>query len=302
MNANNSFERNITRIKYLDDSPEYCTITIKLNDGRLSITGEAGYVVSPTTAKTQALEYWQSFFEDSPAEIILMNERQGTNFHAAKAAAEYVLSVDGPYHGIDAKEVGESVHVMYSCGRIHDTLVEFFPEAKPLIPWHLNDMKASCEHQEKLGWKRGKHIALTADTLTKAQRKTIDGDLLRVCEDRRNKAFEQRWAIIRTGGFEGKKFLTEYKTFKGESGPITLYDMDTLTSSWSLGTFRGKQYQQFLRDQIEKEITPEVFEARIYENCLSAPCPECGYKYGTEWLKRELPAEIIQLAQTVCED
>jgi len=26
---------------------------------------------------------------------------------------------------------------------------------------------------------------------------------------------------------------------------------------------------------------------------LSKPCPECGYKYGTAWLKEELPQEVI---------
>jgi hypothetical protein len=32
---------------------------------------------------------------------------------------------------------------------------------------------------------------------------------------------------------------------------------------------------------------------------LTAPCPTCGYEYGTAWLKRELPAEIVKLAETV---
>lgn len=26
---------------------------------------------------------------------------------------------------------------------------------------------------------------------------------------------------------------------------------------------------------------------------LSAPCPTCGYKYGTKWLKEELPADVL---------
>jgi hypothetical protein len=25
-----------------------------------------------------------------------------------------------------------------------------------------------------------------------------------------------------------------------------------------------------------------------------------GYRYGTQWLKRELPPEIVQLAETIC--
>lgn len=29
------------------------------------------------------------------------------------------------------------------------------------------------------------------------------------------------------------------------------------------------------------------------EGLLGVPCPTCGYKYGTSWLREELPAEVI---------
>ena len=31
-----------------------------------------------------------------------------------------------------------------------------------------------------------------------------------------------------------------------------------------------------------------------------AKCPECGYKLGSAWTKRELPLEIVKLAEEVC--
>jgi hypothetical protein len=34
---------------------------------------------------------------------------------------------------------------------------------------------------------------------------------------------------------------------------------------------------------------------------LSKPCPVCGYKYGTAWKKRELPAEVITFIESLPE-
>ena len=31
---------------------------------------------------------------------------------------------------------------------------------------------------------------------------------------------------------------------------------------------------------------------------IGEPCPVCGYKYGTKWLYRELPADVIEWAKT----
>lgn len=42
-------------------------------------------------------------------------------------------------------------------------------------------------------------------------------------------------------------------------------------------------------------VRPDEFPGGL----LCAPCPECGYKYGSAWLKRDLPAEIVKLAETV---
>lgn len=44
-----------------------------------------------------------------------------------------------------------------------------------------------------------------------------------------------------------------------------------------------------------KWIEPSVYAGSdVHEKgLLTKPCPICGYKYGTAWLKREIPAEII---------
>lgn len=141
-------ERKIMRRK----GNEYCELELRLNDGRLSICGNAGYVCSERAAKREALEFWESFFEESPEELRAMNERLGRQFRTPRGAAKFVLECDGDYHGLDVvhEDDGE-VYVCHSCGQIRDEIARFFPEAAAYFKWHLNDMRAECEHQEARG-------------------------------------------------------------------------------------------------------------------------------------------------------
>jgi hypothetical protein len=147
-----NMERTLIRTK----SKRYCKAFIRLTDQpgghqRLSITGETGRIVSKAAARKEAKQYWISFFEDSPEEIFAMNERCGTRFSSASGAAKYVLDMDGEYHGLDAEEVDGKMYLLESCGRVHDDIAEWFPEAVPLIEFHLNDMQSCCEHQRLRG-------------------------------------------------------------------------------------------------------------------------------------------------------
>jgi len=218
-------KRKITREK----DGRFCTVEIEITDGRLSVCGEEGRIVSSRVAKKQALEYWRSFFEDSPEEMIAMNKRCGTRFTSPTSAARYVLNTDGEFHGLDAHEAPDGrIRLLESCGQIRETIVEWFPEVAPLLPWHLNDMKAACEHQEAEGW----------------DKRPIDPS----------------------------KPLNAYgRFFDGQK-----------QDSWNMLAW------------IRRDEHPE--------GLLSEPCPTCGYRYGTAWLKRDLPSEIIALAGSVCKD
>lgn len=131
---------------------EWCEVRIEIKKGRLSVSGAYGHIISYKQAKKEAFEYWKSFFEEQPEEIFNMNQKQGTRFSSPSGAAKYVLQVDGDLHGIDVHEQDEEkVFVTESCGQIRETIERFFPEVKPLFSWHLNDMHAECEHQEKRG-------------------------------------------------------------------------------------------------------------------------------------------------------
>ncbi len=128
----------------------FCVAEIRLKDGRFSICGIAGRIVTRAQAKREAIEYWEDYFKDEPANINEMNQRCGSNCRTALSAAKYVLSVDGEFHGLDAyRETGGKVYLTESCGQIRDELAEFFPWIVPFFAYHLNDMKAGTVEQEK---------------------------------------------------------------------------------------------------------------------------------------------------------
>lgn len=140
--------REITRVK----GRRFCRLELRLEDGRLSICGTEGRILTTKMAKSEARKYWESFFDDSPAEIHGLNQRCGTRFTSPKSAARYVLDNDGELHGLDiAREDENQVFVAEGCGQIVDELAAWFPEVKPYLKWHLNDMHAECEHQEARG-------------------------------------------------------------------------------------------------------------------------------------------------------
>lgn len=146
-------KRSITRTR----GDRFCTLDVELeeHDGhkRFSICGSEGRIVRRTQAKRDALAYWTSFFEEQPGEIITMGQRHGRQFRTARGAAKFVIECDGDLHGIDVEgpTEGETVRVVESCGQIRETIAKFFPEVAPFFRWHLNDMKAECEHQEARG-------------------------------------------------------------------------------------------------------------------------------------------------------
>ena len=94
-----------------------------------------------------------------------------------------------------------------------------FPEIAPLLPWHLNDLKAGCEHQDVLGWGHGIDVTVEPES----------------------KEAQNAW---------------------GATVTVTT-------------------------------------QRKVYKDSIGAPCPTCGYCYGTAWTKRELPPEIVKLAEEV---
>jgi hypothetical protein len=294
--------RSYTRVK----DAEFCTIKLELTSGcdgapdRFSVTGTAGHVVKRAEARRMARENWIQFFDDSPSELDAMNQKCGTRFRSSARAAAYVLNSDGEFHGLDVeRDDGKTVYLGNSWGQNREEIARFFPELTWVFAHHLNDMHAGCEHQDALGWGHGKTIALTSDTLTEAQRTTIEASAAAACAKRRDSAYQVSRERVRTDRAYLRSLLSPR--------PLTVSDVETAqrhTFPIPFGPDRDmhKMIENMIRVSVDAAIQPEAFDAQIFKDSVGAPCPECGYRYGSAWLARPLPPEVYALFDAPFDD
>lgn len=139
-----------------------------------------------------------------------------------------ITGVEGPMKNGDARgscgQISQPKLTEYAPGWTEGEVSNFFNVWRR---WHLNDMRAGCEHQRKMGW-----------------------DKIPI---------------------DPSKPLDAYgKHFPGQS-------MD----SWNMATWIRK----------EEHLCGLMCE----------PCPECGYKYGSQWLREELPADVVKYLESLPE-
>lgn len=135
----------------------WASVEITFENGRLSICGSMGEVLTMKEAKKQALEYWKSYFDDMPSEIIDMNKRCGSKCHNSLQAAKFVVATDGALHGLDVNHIEHGmVYLTNSYGQCIDSIARelpTFPNIEKIVNiwenWHLNDMKTGMPQQEQ---------------------------------------------------------------------------------------------------------------------------------------------------------
>jgi hypothetical protein len=136
--------------------------------------------------------------------------------------------------------------------------------------WHLNDMQAACEHQRK-NWDTEKEILIYKFRPTKKF-----WELKKKIENREGTTYEYenyKEIVIEVAAFTWN--TTRKKT-------ITQQARDLIDGGWL---------------EVEKTEKKSAHWTRYDEHpegLLCKPCEVCGYKYGTAWLKKEVPNEILK--------
>ncbi len=174
-----------------------------------------------------------------------------------------------------------------SCGQCTDEIRQGTPKenwSKEMLnklcdiwdEWHLNDMRPYCKHQKELGWdkKANKKVTLYHYTLTaKALKEKNDVEKLALEMAKQGKTFtptrEQIIALNR------EYFKTSWKEIDDENyqPKKSLYNGDGgSTEIKTLGWLRESDHP---------------------DGILSKECPVCGYKYGSAWIKEDVPKEVI---------
>lgn len=145
--------------------------------------------------------------------------------------------------------------------------------------WHLNDMRAYCQHQKELGWREQAREEIT---------------LYHYC------LTDEAYKAKGNAEKEALNSLKEGRTFvptKEQSFFANLpYGLDVYEElSGELAQYYRPKKPLYAGDRgfTETELRGWVRYDKTDKGLLCKPCPVCGYKYGTSWLKEDVPQEII---------
>ena len=130
----------------------WCHMDINLNDGQLTVSGSAGYILTPRQAKKESLNFWEDYYETELTDFQRKDHNSKSNIRSAKGFAKAMWQSDyNEYPGLDVfpHSPNGKVLVKSALGPIRNELKVWYPCVVPLFPWHLNYMFAGCEHQHK---------------------------------------------------------------------------------------------------------------------------------------------------------
>jgi hypothetical protein len=238
-----------------------------------------------------------------------MHEKQiylGTTADGARVYVEVEIEDKGD--GKERLSISGSAHPG-GCGQIVDTVEQITQFADGWGPerrddliriwkrWHLNDMHAGCEHQRALGWGHGKDIALTLDTMTPQQTGALTLRNANTVLRQRQRMAEK----IITELQDSRGACTRFLQAHGRPHPST-HDVDLLQSVARsnrrvLARTTGdheivRGFSAWIDADVAKSIPVPPLESEIFKDSVGAPCPECGYGYGTVWRYEPLPEEV----------
>lgn len=163
-----------------------------------------------------------------------------------------------------------------SCGQIVDHLAADIRELSPgwtpemlnqfvetWNAWHLNDLRAGCEHQRAENWGREEVEVITYGyaTETRKQRERIEREALE----------RLRACGTATITEEEREIISLPREKKGPIHP-------------------GPYYKERNR---ETKLTSFLYPDEHPAGVLTKPCPVCGYKYGSQWLKEDVPQDAL---------
>lgn len=173
-------------------------------------------------------------------------------------------------------------------GQCVDRIASYFPndaKAQRMVAvwnrWHLNDMRAACEHQRAAGWE---DQAAEQINTYKWRTKPEADKARRAAKDAAEAALKAGQTFTPTPEQVAAVNRESYIETQGDTLPPELAAYyEPSTDSTGSGYFA----------HIKTERRGWVRFDKDSRGLLCKPCSVCGYKYGSAWLKEELPAEVI---------
>ena len=140
--------------------------------------------------------------------------------------------------------------------------------------WHLNGMKAGCEHQRAEHWGDEELDIITYKLNSEGYRLRKEA-----LEEASKAARERRIANLTPAGIIliGDDWYKSLYSAPDADSPLSgLYDVA----------------------KCEKKRSGWVRQEEHPKGVLCKPCPVCGYEYGSSWLHESIPADIIAEIKT----
>jgi len=153
--------------------------------------------------------------------------------------------------------------------------------------WHLNDLQAGCEHQQAEGWGKKALTVVKVDVETWRVRDTHERWSAREAV-RINREKDPIKKALHKRGFKSRSYFLGHviaEALEAASRGEVYEPKDGAEKSWfDAGVIK-----------IKTETTSSGWTRpdEHPEGVLTKPCPVCGYKYGTAWMKKVVPDDII---------
>lgn len=200
-----------------------------------------------------------------------------------------ITGVDGPMSGGNC---------MGSCGQIVTHLkaedITPAPGWNPRLigrflavwdAWHLNDARAGCEHQRK-EWNITEGI-----TIHHFRLKVAVSEAIRECERAATNCIAAGQTYKPTKEDTRRANLARTITHDSAELPPELINDYTPNFPQYAGDTHNRAYEKKMACWVRPEEHPK--------GLLCKPCPTCGYKYGSAWLREELPTEIVDFLMSL---
>jgi hypothetical protein len=164
-------------------------------------------------------------------------------------------------------------------GQMYESLLEQYPGNSSVARlvelwrrWHLNDMRAGCEHQ-RADWDTAAEI-----TLYRWQR------------DYQNEAFRAAMKVES----EAHKALKAGETVTLPADVAELLARPfRMTTTEDVAPDGYEAVKDGYPGHVETKGAGWVRPEEDPRGLLAKPCEVCGYKYGTEWRREEVPADVV---------
>ena len=157
--------------------------------------------------------------------------------------------------------------------------------------WHLNDMRPFCSHQAELGWRE-----MAAETVTRYhyRLKTEVKKNIREAEKQAVKCLKTGEPFTPTKEQSRLANLPDTVTFDKE-----LKEADPMLQEYEANgpQYKGDMYNRPITKHIRGHLSCKESEFGL----LSKPCPVCGYRYGSSWIREELPEDVINFLKNLPE-